>query len=201
MAIKTAFFSAILALASVSGLFLSPEPLTHNQAVMFCATNGARLADVTSASLEHVKHELNGRAVWIGSWDYNYYNNACMEFVNGHIGAIDCGEKLVAACNNRAILKSTNEEQQGEVDEGHKYGARTSRRPHPKPCESSSSSSSSCLSSGPACAAECAYQYVYLTNTVTNVFTSVSSVFSITSTITETEFFATVAAYTVVPIP
>ena len=198
MAIKTAFVSALLALTSVSGLFLSPEPLTHNQAVMFCATNGARLADVTSASVEQVKHDLKGQAVWVGSWDYNFYNNACLQFVHGHIGSINCDDKLVAACNDHIYLKSTHEVQ---VEEGDNHGARASRRPHPKPCDSSSSSSSSssCLSSSPSCAAECAYEYVYLTNTVTNVYTSISSVFSYTSTITNFEYLGTVAAYTITP--
>lgn len=204
MVIKTAFVSAILALTSVSGLLLSSEPLTHNQAVMFCATNGVRLADVTSASLEQVKHDLKGQAVWVGSWDYNYYNNACLQFVNGHIGSINCEEKVIAACNGHAHLKSTFGEEQAKVQEGEKSGARATRRPHPKPCDSSSSSSStssssSCLSSSPSCAVECAYEYVYLTNTVTNVYTSVSSVFSFTNTITNFEYFGTVAAYTVTP--
>ena len=191
MAIKTAFFSALLALASVSGLLLSPEPLTHNQAVMFCATHRTHLADVTSSNLEQVKHELNQQPAWIRSWDYNFYNNACIQFVNGHIGQVNCEEKHVAACNNPVVLKSTHEEHQAHAQEGEKAGARASRRPHHKPCDSSLSSSSV------PCAVDCAYEYVYLTNTVSQVYTSVSTTTVTTGTVTSFNIIGTVAAYTV----
>ena len=193
---KVAFVSAIVALAAsvASGFVVSSEALTHNQAVMFCAQNNGRLADVTSANRNEVIHELAGRSAWIGSWDYNFYSGQCMQFVGGHIGAVDCQDKHVAICNNPVVYKSA-----GNVAEEESAGPRVSRR-HQKPCPAPSASSSSSSSASECvkdCAPRCGYEYVYLTRYVEQVYTSVEVTTVYTSTATVPLYYATVNAYTV----
>lgn len=193
MAFKSAL---LLALASTaSALMISPEPLTHNQAKMFCATQKSRLADVTSDNRDHVIGQLAGKDAWIGSWDFNFYSGQCMYFSNGHIGAVDCEEKKIAICNDPVVYKSTRDvqdAQDAQVEEVAEMGARPSRRHCPKPC-AKPCEREECV----PCVPNCGYEYVYLTQTVSKVYTSVELTTSYTSTITVPNFTATVAAYVV----
>jgi hypothetical protein len=192
MSINTFVALAAIVSTAVSGLVLSPEKLTHNQAKMFCATKGTTLADVTSANMESVKVQLKGQQAWIGSWDYNYYNNACLEFNNGHIGTEACDRVNVAACNDVVLLKSANGKSAPQ-HENHKSGARASRRSRKDKCEPSS-----CDSSSYACVrdnVDCGFEYVYLTQTVSQVYTSVVPFTITTATFTSTSIIGTVAAY------
>lgn len=116
MSFNTIAISAFLAVASVSAFFISERPMTHNEAKMYCAGGHSRLLDVYTGNIEDVKEQLAGQKAWIGSWDYNYYNDACMSFHNGHIGEENCETRRLAACNNpSAVLKSTREEGEAPV--------------------------------------------------------------------------------------
>lgn len=191
MAIKSAL---LLALASTaSALIISPEPLTHNQAKMFCASQNSRLLDVTSHTRDSVIGELAGKAAWIGSWDYNFYTGECVHFINGHIGGADCEHKLFAVCNSPVVYKSTRDVFEGQAEEtaeGDKLGARPRR--HHKPCDRVDN----CVA---PCAPNCGYEYLYLTQTVNKVYTSVEFVTTFTSTVVVPNYTATVAAYVATP--
>ena len=195
MALKLALISAIVALVSsvASGLVISSDKLTHNEAVMFCASNGGRLADVTSANRDQVNMELMGHSAWIGSWDYNYYTGQCMNYHNGHIGAVSCEEKHFAACNIRCFTnRLLNMLKKSLVLV---LPVVTSPAPSPSLNPPQSYSDAGCYRD---CAVpNCGYQYVYMTRYVDQVYTSVDVTTATTSTTTLLNYFATVAAYTI----
>ena len=199
MAIKSALLLALA--SSASGLMIiSPEKLTHNQAVMFCASQKSRLLDVTTQNRDQVIAGLGGKDAWIASWDFNFYTGQCVHTLNSHIGGVDCDLLKHAACNEVIHLKSTRnvqDAQEGHVveeaveGEAEKAGARPSHR-HQKPCEKPCD-----RSAANPCAVERGYEYVYLTQTVDKVYTSVSTTTVFTSTSVIPIYSATVAAYVV----
>lgn len=109
MIFNTLAVSALLAAASVSSLIISPEPMSRNMAVKFCAEKNVHLADVTSVNKDDVNSQLAGKKAWIGSWDNNFHNNECLYRHNNHVGTTNCDDKLFAACNNLLVYKSTRD--------------------------------------------------------------------------------------------
>ena len=210
-----ALFASAAVTAASADILVSPTPMTNNQAVMYCADLGSRLLDVTSVTTASVNQHLAGKVAWIGSWDYNFYNRACIAYSNGHIGTEDCSALHFAACNpvnlhpdhnvhveqdhqysehdqttnDHYWLKSTGahgaKEPTENVHERKSAGPRVSRRGS-RNRHQKDFISSDVSSCSSSSGPDCLFEYVYLTNTVTQVWT-------VTNFIT----IGTVAAYVV----
>lgn len=205
---------ASLSAALQAPFLLSEVPMTHAQAVEYCAERGSRLADINWRNREQAVQELNGYSAWVASWNYNYFSNQCLMLTGGsHIGPENCDQLNFAMCN--AVILYDSNAVPGSNRYNHSELMKSGpacRKPAPRPCPvDSSSSSSSCIrrpassdsscesSSNFSCGDICGdneYEYVFLTQTVTTIVTAAYTI-TPTQTITTTHIIGTIPAFTV----
>ena len=211
-------FLAIFAALSTAFASSSNCPMTHAQAVAYCASQGSNLVGVTSANLAALSAQAGYAPKWVGSWNGDNYNGACLVLSQGTVVVADCNAQNQAMCARSPApgpCPPTPAPCPPAPQPCYESSSSSCSLPDPLPlpCESSSSSvygpssrsrssrsssssSSNCYSSSSSSCDRPQFEYVYLTNTVTSSYTSVASS---TSTVTSTNliYFATVAAYTV----
>ena len=212
------FLALVAAIGAVYANHISPCPLTHAEAVAFCASQGSTLASVNAGNLAALSAQAGYTPKWVGSWNGDNYNGACLTLNQGTVVTADCSAKYQAMCNPSAPKPCPPAPKPCESSSSSScidFSSSSCSLPDPQPlpssCESSSSScygprrssrssrssSSRCLSSSSSSyGCDVPFQYVYLTNTITASWTSIQLV-TTTTTSTDVITFATVAAYTV----
>lgn len=93
------FLALFAAVGAVYGSQVSPAPLTHAEAVAYCAAQGSRLANVNQANLAALTAAAGHTPKWVGSWNGDNYNNACLILTQGTIVTADCNRKYHAICH------------------------------------------------------------------------------------------------------
>ncbi len=94
------FLALIAAIGSVYSINISSCPLTHAEAVAFCAAQGSYLASVNVGNVAVLGAQAGNSPKWVGSWNGDSYNGACLTLNQGTVVTADCHSKYQAMCNS-----------------------------------------------------------------------------------------------------